>query len=154
MRSTGELGSVIAEFLGAADAGRALAPDGIAYSQDELRTLRRALAHASSELGGLDVGELTARDVRRLVDELGGAGLPPERAAEVVDALRAVYAYAMEQGMVTTSPLVGLVPAAARGGPSPTTAMVELGRQLARWAVRLTVLLFVLAAVGLAVAIA
>jgi hypothetical protein len=119
-----------------------------------MRTLRRALAHASSELGSVKVADLRSRDVRVLVDELGEAGLPPERATEVVDALRAVYAYAMDRDMVTTSPLVGLAPAAAREGPSPTTAMVELGQVAARWAVRLTVILFVLAAVGLAVAVA
>ena len=145
MSSNEELGSVISEFLAAAESTR---------SPAEMRTLRRALAHASSELGSVKVADLRSRDVRVLVDELGEAGLPPERATEVVDALRAVYAYAMDREMVTTSPLVGLAPAAAREGPSPTTAMVELGRVAARWAVRLTVLLFVLAAVGLAVAVA
>ena len=154
MRSTGELGSVISEFLAAAEAGQPRRPDGSTYGPAELRTLRRALAHASSELGTLDLADLRSRDVRALVDELGEAGLPPERASEVVDAMRAVYAYAMERGMVTTSPLVGLVPAASREGPSPTTAMVELGQIAARWAVRLMVMLFVLAAVGLAVALA
>jgi uncharacterized SAM-dependent methyltransferase len=59
-----------------------------------LRALRRALAHASSELGSLDVADLRSRDVRALVDQHGESGLPPERAGEVVDALRAVYAYA------------------------------------------------------------
>jgi len=153
MRSPHELGSVIADFLGAAEAGRARAADGRPYSASEVRTLRRALAHAASDLGGLDVEALRSRDVRALVDDLGSSGLPPERAGEVVDALRSVYRFAMERGLVTTSPLVGLVPA-AREGPSPTTAVVELGEQLARWAVGLMVLLFVLAALGLAVAVA
>jgi site-specific recombinase XerD len=154
MRSSEELGSVVSEFLGAAEAGSARAPGGDRYTPDELRTLRRSLAHASTELGSLPVGELRTRDVRKLIDELGEAGLPPSRAEEIVDALRAVYAYAMQHDIVTTSPLVGLAPAAAREGPSPTTAMIELGQDLARWGVRLMVMLFVLAAVGLAVAVA
>jgi hypothetical protein len=59
----------------------------------------------------------------------------------------------MERGIVTTSPLVGLAPAASEG-PSPTTAMLQFGEQLARFTGRLMVLLLVLAAVGLAVALA
>ena len=153
MRSNEELGSVIAAFLDGARAGAVRSPRGSPYTPTELRELRGALTHVTSELGDRDVAELRSRDVRELVDELGAAGLSPERAAAVVDALRPGYAYAMERGMVTTSPLVGLAPAASEG-PSPTTAMLQFGEQLARFSARLMVLLLVLAAVGLAVALA
>jgi site-specific recombinase XerD len=147
-----ELGSVIAAFLRDAEAGDVRAA-GRTYTRAELRDLRGALTHVAAALGPLDVAELRSRDVRGLVDELGAAGLRPERVSAIVDALRSVYAYAMGRGLVTTSPLVGLAPAAG-DGPSPTTAIVQLGEQLARWTVRLMVMLFVLAAVGLAVALA
>jgi site-specific recombinase XerD len=153
MRSNEELGSVIADFLDGARAGVVRSPGGPPYTPAELRELRGALTHVTSELGDRDVTELRSRDVRALVDELGAAGLSRERAAAIVDALRPVYAYAMERGIVTTSPLVGLAPAASEG-PSPTTAMLQFGEQLARFTGRLMVLLLVLAAVGLAVALA
>jgi site-specific recombinase XerD len=153
MRSNEELGSVIADFLEAARADAVRAPGGSTYTPGELRELRRTLAHVTAELGSRDVAELRSRDVRALIEELCEAGLSRERAGTVVDALRPVYAYAMERGLVTTSPLVGLVPAAPEG-PSPTTAMLQLGEQLARFTGWLMVLLLVLAAVGLAVALA
>jgi len=153
MRSNEELGTLIADFLDGARTGTVRAPGGAHYTPAQLRELRGALTHVTSELGARDVGELRSRDVRALVDELLDAGLSPSRAGAIVDALRPVYAFALERGLVTTSPLVGLAPAAP-GNPSPTTAMLELGEQLARSAGRLMVLLLVLAAVGLAVALA
>jgi hypothetical protein len=156
MRSNEELGTVIADFLGDAEAGAVRAPGGSRYTTGEVRELRRALSHVASELGARDISELRSRDVRELRDALGAAGLTRERTGAIVDGMRSVYAYAMERGLVTTSPLVGLVPAASASsaGPSPTTAILQLGELLARWTARLMVLLFVLAAVGLAVALA
>jgi site-specific recombinase XerC len=153
MRSNEELGAFIADFLEGARAGVVRAPGGSAYTPAELRSLRGALSHVTSELGARDVAELRSRDVRALVDGLLDAGLSPTRAGAILDALRQVYAYAVERGLVTASPLVGLAPAAPEG-PSPTTAMLELGEQLARFTGRLMVLLLVLAAVGFAVALA
>jgi hypothetical protein len=153
MRSNEELGALISDFLDGARAGVVRAPDGSPYTPAELRTLRGPLSHVTSELGDRDVVELRPRDVRALVDELLDAGVSPARAGGIVDALRPVYAYARERGLVTTSPLVGLAPA-AHEGPSPTTAMLELGEHLARLTGGLMMLLLVLAAVGLAVALA
>jgi site-specific recombinase XerC len=153
MRSNEELGTLIGAFLDGARTGVVRAPDGSPYTPAELRELRGALAHVTSELGPRDIGELRTRDVRALVDELLDEGLPPARAGAIVDALRPVYAFALERGLVTTSPLVGLAPPAPES-PSPTTAMLELGEHLARFTSRLMVLLLVLAAVGLAVALA
>lgn len=152
MRSVRELGAVIADFLGGAEAGTVRAADGRAYTPTELRELRGALTHVSYELGELDVAAVRSRDVRRLIDELRAAGLPPARLESILDALRSLYAYALQRGLVETSPVIGItipVPAA----PSPTTAMLEFGERLATWAVRLMMLTFVLAAAGLAVAL-
>jgi len=153
MRSNEELGTLIADFLDGARTGAVRAPDGSPYTPAQLRELRGALTHVTSELGPRDVAELRSRDVRALVDELLDAGLSPARAGSIVDALRPVYAYALARGLVTTSPLVGLAPAAPES-PSPTAAVLELGEQMARFTGRLMVLLLVLAAVGLAVALA
>jgi hypothetical protein len=153
MRSNEELGALIADFLDGAQAGVVRAPGGSPYTPADVRRLRGALSHVTSELGDRDVAELRPGDVRVLVDELLDAGLPPTRAGAIVDALRSVYVYARERGLVTTSPLVRLAPAAPEE-LSPTTAMLELGEQLARLTGGVTVLLFALTAVGLAVALA
>ena len=153
MRSNEELGSVIDDFLDGARTGAVRAPGGSTYTPAEQRELRRALTYVTSELGDRDIAEVRARDVRELVDELRAAGLPGERASAIVDAARRVYAYAVERELVTTSPLVGLASPAAEG-PTPTTAMLQLGESLARFTGGLMVLLLVLAAVGLAVALA
>jgi site-specific recombinase XerC len=153
MRSNEELGALIADFLDGAQAGVVRAPGGSPYTPADVRRLRGALSHVTSELGDRDVAELRPRDVRALVDELLDAGLSPTRAAAIVDALRPVYAYARERGLVATSPLVGLAPAAPKES-SPTSAMLELGERLARLTGGVMVLLFALTAVGLAVALA
>ena len=146
MREDDELGAVIAAFLEDAAADRT-------RSREELRQLRRALTHVDTELGSVGVGAVGGRDVLGLVDELGAAGLPASRTDAIVDALRAVYAYAIAQGIVKTSPLVG--PARPMdGGRSPTDAMLELGERVVAWSVRGIVIAFVIIAVGLAVAIA
>jgi site-specific recombinase XerC len=150
--SVSDLGGVIDDFLAGAEAGNVRAAGGKAYTRAELRELRGALTHVSSELGELDVAEVRSRDVRRLGEELEAAGLPPARVAAILDALRAVYAYAMRRGLVATSPLVGLTVPAPEG-PSPTTAMIQFGEELATWAVRLMLVAFLAVAVGLAVAL-
>jgi site-specific recombinase XerD len=146
VREDDELGAVIAAFLEDAAADRT-------RSREELRELRRALDHVDSELGRVGVGAVGGRDVLDLVDELGAAGLPASRTDAIVDALRAVYAYAIAQGIVRTSPLVGLA-RPVDGSRSPTDAMLELGERVVAWSVRGIVIAFVIIAVGLAVAIA
>jgi site-specific recombinase XerD len=146
VREDDELGVVIAAFLDEAAADRT-------RSREELRELRRALTHVDAELGGLPVGAVRGRDVQDLVEALGAAGLRADRTDAIVDALRAVYAFAIAQGVVRTSPLVGLA-RPVDGGRSPTDAMLELGERVVAWSVRGIVIAFVVIAVGLAVAIA
>jgi len=147
-----ELGDLIADFLGGAEAGSVRAAGGRANTRAEVRELRRALTHISSELGELDVAAVRSRDVRGAIDELRSAGLPPARVESILDALRAVYAYALRRGLVLTSPLVGITIPTPEA-PSPTTAMLAFGERLATWATRLMMLTFALAVVGLAIAL-
>ena len=149
MRPGDELGTVIAGFLADAEAGRAGRP----YPREELRELRGALSHVESELGTRPLDAVRGEDVGALVDSLRDAGLPPGRTIAIVDALRSVYAYAIERGLVSASPLVGLAPPSP-APRSPTDAMLELGEQVAAWTVRLIVTAFVLIAVGLVIVLA
>ena len=152
MRSVQQLGAVIAEFLGDAETGAIPGAGARPYTLAELRELRGALIHVSSELGELDVAVVQSRDVRGLVDQLRAAGLPERRLGSILDALRRVYAYAVGRGLVTSSPLVGLT-FPVHEAPSPTTAMLEFGERLATWTARLMVMAFVVVAVGVAVAL-
>jgi site-specific recombinase XerC len=140
------LATVIVDFLRDAEAGGR-------YTREELRELRGALTHVSSELGAVDVGAVEAEHVHTLLDQLRAAGLPPQRVEAIVGAMRSVYAYAAGRGLVATSPLVGLA-AEVAGGPSPTTAMLALGERLVTWVMWAIALGFLLAAAGLAVALA
>jgi hypothetical protein len=151
VRATTELDVVVADFLAAAATTR---------TRSELRELRGALSHVASELGTMDVGDVRARDVQALLDDLHAAGLPPSRISAVVEALRSLFAYAIRRGLVRTSPMVGMAPAppepaAATGvARTPTDAMLLLGGQLIGWTVKLIVIAFVLFAVALGVALA
>ncbi|MDA0159906.1 hypothetical protein OM076_06515 [Solirubrobacter ginsenosidimutans] len=121
---------------------------------DAPRELRAPLAHVlASDLALRDVAEIDAADVRELVEHLRSAGLSRERADAVVDALRLVFAFAVARGLVRSSPLIGIA-SAPSSSPSPTTVIVALGEHLVTWTVRAVVAGFVLAAIGLVVALA
>jgi site-specific recombinase XerC len=124
----------------------------------ELRELRGALAHVDSELGTVALGELRPDDVRRLIDELGRAGLPPARVRSIVAALRSVYAYAIDRGLVRSSPVVGVAaddpaPAPPSEAPTPTEALLALGNFAVALVVRTIVVAFMLVAAGLVLAL-
>ena len=104
----GELGEVIDGFLRAVEEGRAVDRWGVLIPREALRDLRGALSYVDAELGLLNVGDVRRRHVQGLVDQLVAAGLPTARLYAVVDALEALYAYAIEQEVVGFSPVVGL----------------------------------------------
>jgi site-specific recombinase XerC len=145
------LATAIGDFLQDAETGRR-------YSRDELRELRGALAHIDSELGTMDLDEVGADDVRRVLDGLRRAGLPPARVRAVVSALRSVYAHAIDRGLVESSPLLGVTaddgteprPGEAR---TPTEAILALGDYAVSLVVRTLVIAFVLVAAGLVLAL-
>jgi len=150
------LDAVIAQFLRAAEEGRTGRP----YTRTEVRELRGALAHVETELGTVPVDAVRGRQVGALFDQLRDAGLPPSRVSTIVEALRSLYAYAIERGLVRASPLVGLAAPEAAPAPAghqtrtPTDAMLALGERVVTWTVRVIVIAFVLVAVVLAVALA
>lgn len=145
MPAAEQLGTVIADFLREAEAGGR-------YTGAQVRELRAALTHVSSELGSVDAGAVEPRDVRALLDRLRGAGAPAGRLEAILGALRSVYAYAAERGLVAASPLVGLA-VDVREGPSPTTAMLALGERVVTWVMWVLAVAFLLAAAGLAIAL-
>ena len=103
-----ELGDVVDEFLEAAAAGRASDRWGEPYTAEELHELRGALSYVDAELGLLNVADVRRGDVQGLVDRLVASGLTVARVYDVVDALDALYAYAIQNDVVGFSPVVWL----------------------------------------------
>jgi hypothetical protein len=137
-----------------ADLGE-LIDDFLAHTAEERqRELRGPLAHViASSLALRDAAAVRAEDVHALVEELRDEGVAPARTAAVVDALRLVFAHGIAHGGLRASPLVGFAePSAA--APSPTTAIVALGEQVVTWTARAVVIGFLLAALGLVIALA
>ena len=134
------LGAVIAEFVRAAP-GR------------ERRELRSALSHVDAELGAMPVRSVRARHVTALLEELRRAGLGSRREEEIVDAVHAVFSFALARRLVAVDPLPGpgapprvapLQPrdAAATAAPTPTLTLLAVGARVAAWTVTLIVLGF------------
>jgi hypothetical protein len=127
----GELGTLIDEFLQAAEDGMIL--DGNRpYSRESIRALRGALSYADSELGTLDVQDVRRRHVQALLDQLLASGLPPVRVVAVAAALDSLYAYAIKRDLVGFNPVVALqLPESGNGAahatptPAPATAQVN-----------------------------
>jgi len=142
-----DLGALIADFLSDAEAS------GL-YTLDQLRALRANLAHViASDLGSSRPDTIRGRQIDALMSELRADGVTDVRIEAIVAALRLVFAYAVGRGLIKSSPLVGRAPAGG-GAPSPTTAMLALGRQAAAWTVRGIVIAFALTVVGLILALA
>jgi hypothetical protein len=123
-----ELGDVIDEFLEAANEGRACDRWGKKYTEDGLHQLRGALSYVDAALGLLNVADVRRGHVQGLVDQLVASGLTIARVYAVVDALEALYAYAIETQIVGATPVVLLdLPGAAQGttaidDPAPSAA--------------------------------
>ena len=103
-----ELGAVIDEFVQAAEEGNVRNRQGEPYTREELRELGGALSYVDAELGLLNVADVRRGDVQGLVDHLGASGLTVERVYDVVDALDALYAFAIQSNIVGFSPIVWL----------------------------------------------
>jgi hypothetical protein len=119
----GELGALIDEFLQAAEDGMARDTGGAQYTRDSVRALRGALSYVDSELGTMDVQDVRRRHIQALLDQLRGSGLPPVRLAAIVDALNALYGYAIRHEVVGFSPVVELqLPEPTNGAVAEATA--------------------------------
>jgi integrase-like protein len=135
------LGAVIDAYL----AGNAA--DG------DQRELRSALSHVAAELGTMPVRTIRARHVAALLDDLSDAGLSTRREAAVLDALHAVFAFAVARGLTDHDPTPGRrrrpraassvssLPSSssppprqnAARAPTPTLTMLALGARVALW---------------------
>jgi hypothetical protein len=100
----GELGALIDEFLQAVEDGLVGGPQ----ARGNVRALRGALSYADSELGTMDVQDVRRRHIQGMLDQLRDSGLDPARIHAVVDALHALYAYAIQRELVGFSPVVEL----------------------------------------------
>ena len=115
-----ELGAVIDEFMQAAEEGEAEDGYGQYYSPDALRELHGAVSHVKSELGTMNMRAIRRWHVQGMLDELRRAGLAPGRLTAVVEALHALYSYAIERGLVDDSPVIFLTfPQQAEPLPPP-----------------------------------
>jgi hypothetical protein len=103
-----QIGAVIKDFLEAAEQGRTVRRPGEPYASESLHELRGALSYVDYELRAMDIRDVRRRHVQTLVDDLRSAGLPPARVLSVVDALRSLYAFAIQRDLVDFSPVVEL----------------------------------------------
>ena len=102
------LGAVIDEFIAAAESGLARDRDGLEYGPGRVRELRELLGYVDAQLGTMSIQDVRRRHVQALVDQLYAAGYDVDRLAAVVDALRALYVYAIQREAVDFSPVVQL----------------------------------------------
>jgi hypothetical protein len=112
-----ELGALIEEFIEAAEDGVARDPRGQPYTAEGLRALRGGLSYVDTELGAMTLEGVRQRHVQGLVTQLRGAGLAPARIFGVVDALNALYSYAIRRDLVGSSPVVELELLESEKGP-------------------------------------
>jgi hypothetical protein len=122
------LGAVIAEFIGAAREGRVRRTEDRPYSREQLRDLRASLSHVDSALGASDIGLLRPWRIQKLIDGLRDAGLSQRRLSSMLDALRALFAYAVGRGLITSSPVVGVTTPWPDAPTEPRTEEPRPGR--------------------------
>jgi hypothetical protein len=104
----GQLGSVIDDFLGAAESGLARDAAGIPYTGERLARLRSALGHVDAEIGTMPIEDVRRRHLQSLIDQLYASGLGIGQIGETVDALSSLYVYAVQRELVDFSPVVQL----------------------------------------------
>jgi hypothetical protein len=100
----GELGALIDEFLQSVEDGLA----GPQNARENSRALRGALSYVDSELGTMAVQDVRRRHIQALLDQLRDTGVADARIHSVVDALHALYGYAIQRELVGFSPVVEL----------------------------------------------
>jgi hypothetical protein len=129
-----QMEDVIEDFLAAAGDGRARDPSGRRYSRPAVERLAIALrGHVALELGSMPLDAVHPWQVQAFVNELSDSGLSPGRLRAIVAGLRALYAYAIEEGRAEANPVDHvMVPAvdddgqAVEGAPAPFTTTDQL----------------------------
>src|SRR3954470_2579447 len=92
------------EFIAAAEAGMARNRNGRRYRPSAVRDIAGCLRnHVVPDLGDLRLRDVQEHDLQRLVGDLAAGDLSLSRIRSVVSAIRALYAYAVEHGIVEVS---------------------------------------------------
>jgi hypothetical protein len=139
---------VVDALLDVADAGEVRDAEGRALTPEALHDLHWALGgYVREALGRRKLRELTASRLQQLLDDLERAGVPRRRLRRIVAALRTLYRYAGERGLVRGNPAERLTVAEEPEPHRPPRA----DRAVAR-ALEAATAGFGLAAVGLLVA--
>jgi hypothetical protein len=95
----------IDEFLEVVDDGSARDRYGRPFTREAALELHWYLGgHVAEALGAMSVSRVRRRDVEALVYELGDAGLSRDRLRPLAKAVRALYDYALERGLVQHNP--------------------------------------------------
>jgi hypothetical protein len=161
--------SVIESFLDGAEDGLMRDAAGRRYGAAALRELRWTLeGHVAQELGPMPIRDVRRVHLQALIAELHESGLSAARVSGVLDALRALYDFAVERDLVESNPVqtLGLpsdeadlrsqigttvdLDAVDAPGPTPTPAHQHIPLETAlSWGVRLAVMMFVLIALVL-----
>jgi hypothetical protein len=158
------LGTVIPDYLRAAEAGDVPDPNGRMYSATALRGLRRTLADVDAILGDVALTDIHDADEAalealawRVVDR---GSLPPSRLATIIDALGRLSAWAepgpragrrpRAEPAPHPSPPPPRPPSVSGAARTPTFTMLALGEHVGVWIERIIVIAFVLTAIGLA----
>src|SRR3954453_17273164 len=98
------LAEVSEEFIAAAEVGMARNRNGRRYRPSAVRDIAGCLRnHVVPDLGDLRLRDVQEHDLQRLVDDLAAGDLSLSRIRSVVSAVRALYAYAVEHGIVEVS---------------------------------------------------
>src|SRR4051795_5712511 len=98
------LAEVSEEFIAAGEAGTGRNRNGRRYRPSAVRDIAGCLRnHVVPDLGDLRLRDVQAHDLQRLVDDLAAGDLSLSRIRSVVSAIRALYAYAVENALVEVS---------------------------------------------------
>lgn len=154
-----QLAALIPEFLREAEEGHPSAVGDRPYTREELRALRAAMIHISTELGTMGVEDVRVWDVRSLIDQLREAGLSKRRLHWVIEGFQALFAYAVRRRLVERSPVPALSNVGQDDRPgrdldergTPTDAMLALGGKVVNWTERLVMVAFVVLILALGV---
>jgi hypothetical protein len=98
------LAEVVEAFAAAAEDGTVRNRTGRRYRPSARRDVVGSLrTHVVPELGALRLRDVQWEDLQRLVDDLAATELSLSRIRSVVSAIRALYGYAIDQGIVAVS---------------------------------------------------
>jgi hypothetical protein len=117
-----QIAALADEMVELAADGRELNLRGQQYSPAGLRELRTGLTrHVVPQLGSLRIQDLRAQHVQEFADRLVADGLSRQRTGSVVNALRALCAFAVRRGLIERNP-ADLLVLPAEAAPSRATA--------------------------------